>query len=88
MITTMKLKDIDAIIDALPADLPYHPLGRGKDTWINNALSMILAASYDVDDADEIKANQLQALDMAFWRAARLILTEIATNGENHGNDL
>ena len=81
----MKLKDMDAIIDALPVDLPHHPLGPGKDTWINNALSMILAASYDADDADEIKANQLQALDMAFWRAARLILTEIE---KNHGNDL
>ena len=47
MITTMKLKDIDAIIDALPEDLPEHPLGPGKDTWTHNALSMVLAATYD-----------------------------------------
>jgi hypothetical protein len=40
-------KRVEAIIDALPDDLPDHRLGPGKATWLNSTASMMKGCEYD-----------------------------------------
>lgn len=72
----IKPEDIDAIFESLPDDLPKQELAPGKATWIENAFAMVCDPIEE--DEEEIKAEQLGGLEQAFWRAARMVLEQLA----------
>jgi hypothetical protein len=64
---------VEPIIKVLPGNLPDHPLGPGKDTWINNISSMMR----NCDNEEENSDSRETYLRKAFWEAARLIINAI-----------
>jgi hypothetical protein len=67
--------ELEQLFEALPDDLPERSLGPGKATWLDNAFDMV--TDIRSDDPAEIAAEQRDALEQAFWRAARIIVAAV-----------